>query len=147
MPLSRLTWCHCATPTMSPWRGASSCHPQSLPTAPSTAGHCIELALLKLLGGGVWAGNALHSPQATFWLAHQINTQACTKLLSLVHADKEVIYHGPKQTSHGAGTLLHEGWVENGSLMKELLSCSQPGEVAREKHNGLKAGAEEFRRA
>lgn len=119
----------------------------SLEPAPSTAGHWAQLTLLPLLGGGVCAGKALHSPQATFWLGHQINTQVCTKLLSLAHTDKEVIYPGPKQTSHGAGMLLHKGWFANGELMKELLSCSQAGEVARGKHNGLKAGAEELRRA
>lgn len=68
------------------------------------------------MGGGVWAGKALDFPQATFWLGHQINTHVCTNLLSLVHTDKEVIYPGPKQTSHRAGTLLHKGCFANGEL-------------------------------
>lgn len=75
-----------------------------------------------------------------------INTQVCTNLLSLVHTDKEVIYPGPKQTSDGAGTLLHKGCFANGELNEgttELLPGSRGGTGKAQWSQSWSRGVEE----
>lgn len=146
VPLCRLTWHCCATLIMSPWRGESSHHPRS-PTAPSTQDTGFNSPC-----SNCWeeeSGQGRHSipPRPPFGLDTKSTRKFAPTSCPWFTQTRKLFIMGQSKRAMGPGRSCSRAVLQMGSLMKELLSCSQAGEVAREKHNGLKAGEEELRRA